>query len=32
MLCLSDNNQTYVIETFNCVLRYYDDVVNVDNP
>ena len=31
MLSLSDNNQTDVIEAFNCVFRYLDDLVNVDN-
>ena len=32
MLSLSDNNQTDIIEAFNCTSRYLDDVLNIDNP
>ena len=32
MMSFSDNNQTDVIEAFNSVLRYLDNIVNVDNP
>ena len=32
MLSLSDNNQTYFIETFNATSRYLDDLLNIDNP
>ena len=31
MLSLSDNNQADVVETFNCTLRYLDDLLNIDN-
>ena len=32
MLSLSDDNQTNIIETFNCTSRYLDDLLNIDNP
>ena len=32
MLSLSDNNQTDTIEAFNCTSRYFDDLLNIDNP
>ena len=32
MLSLSDNNQTDIIETFNSISRYLDDLLNIDNP
>ena len=32
MLSLSDNNQTYIIETFNSTTRYLDELLNIDNP
>ena len=32
MLSLSDNNQTDIIEAFNSTSRYYDDLLNIDNP
>ena len=32
MSSLSDNNQTVIIETFNSVSRYLDDLLNIDNP
>ena len=32
MLSLSDNNQTDIIEPFNCTSRYLDDLLNIDNP
>ena len=32
MLSLSDNNQTDIIEAFNCTFRYLDDLLNIDNP
>ena len=32
MLSLSDNKQTDVIEAFNSISRYLDDLVNIDNP
>ena len=32
MLSLSDNNQTDIIEAFNCTSRYLDDLLNIDNP
>ena len=32
MLCLSDNNQTDIIEAFNSTSRYLDDLLNIDNP
>ena len=32
MLALSDNNQTDIIEAFNSTSRYFDDLLNIDNP
>ena len=32
MLSLSDNNQTNIIEAFNSTSRYFDDLLNIDNP
>ena len=32
MLPLSDNNKTDTIEAFNCTSRYFDDLLNIDNP
>ena len=32
VLSLSDNNQTYIIEAFNSTSRYFDDLLNIDNP
>ena len=32
MLSLSENNQTDIIEAFNCTYRYLDDLLNIDNP
>ena len=32
MLSLSDNNQTDIIEAFNSISRYLDDVLNTDHP
>ena len=32
MLSLSDNNQTDNIEAFNSTSRYFDDLLNIDNP
>ena len=32
MLCLSDKNQTVIIEGFNSTVRYLDDLLNIDNP
>ena len=32
MLCLSDNNQTDIIEAFNSTSRYLDDLLTIDNP
>ena len=32
MLSLSDNNQTDIIEAFNSISRYLDDLLNIDNP
>ena len=32
MLSLSDNNQTNIIESFNSTSRYWDDLLNSDNP
>ena len=32
MLCLSDNDQTDIIEAFNSSSRYLDVVLNIDNP
>ena len=29
---LSDNNQAYIIEAFNSISRYLDDLLNIDNP
>ena len=31
-LSLSDKNQTDLIETFNSTSRYFDDLLNIDNP
>ena len=31
MLCLSDTNQSEVIETFNSTSPYLDDLLNIDN-
>ena len=32
MLSLSDNNQADIIEAFNPISRYLDDLLNIDNP
>ena len=32
MLSLSDNNQTDIIEAFNAIFIYLDDLLNIDNP
>ena len=32
MLSLSDNNQTDIIEAFNSISRYLEDLLNIDNP
>ena len=32
MLCLSDNNQTENIKALNSTSRYYNDLLNSDNP
>ena len=32
MLYLSDNNQTDIIEAFNSTSRYFDDLLNINNP
>ena len=32
MLSLSDNNQTNIIEAFNSNSRYFDSLLNIDNP
>ena len=32
MLSLSNNNQTDIIEAFNSISRYLDDLLNIDNP
>ena len=32
LLCLSDNNQTDIIEAFNSTSRYLDYLLNIDNP
>ena len=32
MLSLSDNNQTDIIEAFNSISRYLDDLLNINNP
>ena len=32
MLSLSDNSQTDIIEAFNSISRYLDDLLNIDNP
>ena len=31
LCCLSDNNQTDIIEAFNSTSRYLDDILNIDN-
>ena len=31
LCCLSDNNQTDIIEAFNSTSRYLDDKLNIDN-
>ena len=31
-LSLSDNNQSDIIEAFNSTSRYFDDLLNIDNP
>ena len=31
MLSLSDNNQTDIIEAFNSIARFLDDILNIDN-
>ena len=31
MLCLSDNNQTAVVEAFSSASRYQDDLHNIEN-
>ena len=32
MLSLSDNNQPDIIEAFNSTSRYFDDLLNIDDP
>ena len=32
MLTLSDTNQTDIIEAFNSISRYSDDLLDIDNP
>ena len=32
MLCLSDNNQTDIIEALNSTSRYFNDLLDIDNP
>ena len=32
MTSLSDHNQAEIIEAFNSTTRYFDDLLNVDNP
>ena len=32
ILFLSDNNQTDIIEAFYSTSRYFDDLLNIDNP
>ena len=32
MLCLSDNDQTYISEASTSTSRYLDDLLNIDNP
>ena len=32
MLSLSDNNQTDIIEAFNSISRYLEDLIHIDNP
>ena len=32
MLSLSDNRQTDIIEPFNSISRYLDDLLNIENP
>ena len=32
MLSLSDYNQTDIIEAFNSIFRYLDDLLNIENP
>ena len=32
MLSLLDNNQADIIEAFNSTSRYFDDLLNIDNP
>ena len=32
MLSMSDNNQTDIIEAFNSISRYLDDLLNIGNP
>ena len=32
MMSLSDDTQADIIEAFNSVPRYLDDVLNIDNP
>ena len=32
MLSLSDSNKTDIIEAFNSISRYLDDLLNIDNP
>ena len=32
MFSPSDNNQTDIIEAFNSISRYLDDLLNIDNP
>ena len=32
MLSLQDNTQTNIIEAFNSISRYIDDLLNIDNP
>ena len=32
MLSLSDNNQTNIIEAYNCTSRYLDDLLNINTP
>ena len=32
MTSLSDDNQANIIEAFNSVDKYFDDLLNIDNP
>ena len=32
MTSLSEDNQAYIIDSFNSTSRYLDDLLNIDNP